>query len=379
MEDLMQRLGDEIVHYVPWLGGYEWILAVVAVVLLTAIVAWLGGIIGRRLVKSLEKTRHDWNNMLVDALRKPAVAMIWVMGLTAALDIMAPNLGGADQGVSARLREVALVFCVGWAALRFVSRFEKILLFGNERMDATTADAIAKLLRLVIVILSGLVMLQTLGYSISGLLAFGGIGGIAVGFAAKDLLANFFGGLMIYLDRPFQVGDWVRSPDANIEGVVEAIGWRLTMIRTFDKRPLYVPNATFTNIAVENPSRMLARRIYEFVGVRYDDADQIEGLVKSIREMLVEHEDIDENNTLFVNLNRFGPSSLDIMIYTFTHTTDWGRYLAIKEDVMLKIIDIVDNAGAEIAFPTSTVHLASAPDGLVEPTAQTQAATSGRD
>ena len=104
--------------------------------------------------------------------------------------------------------------------------------------------------------------MQALGYSISGVLAFGGIGGIAVGFAAKDLLANFFGGLMIYLDRPFSVGDWIRSPDKNIEGTVEEIGWRLTRIRTFDKRPLYVPNSTFTQISVENPSRMLNRRIY---------------------------------------------------------------------------------------------------------------------
>ena len=117
-------------------------------------------------------------------------------------------------------------------------------------------DAMAKLLRLSVIITAGLVVLQTLGFSISGVLAFGGVGGIAVGFAARDLLANFFGGLMIYLDRPFSVGDWVRSPDRNIEGTVERIGWRLTVIRTFDKRPLYVPNSVFANIAVENPSRM---------------------------------------------------------------------------------------------------------------------------
>ena len=93
-------------------------------------------------------------------------------------------------------------------------------------------------------------------------------------FAAKDLLANFFGGLTIYLDRPFAVGDWIRSPDREIEGTVERIGWRLTLIRTFDKRPLYIPNAVFTTIAVENPSRMHNRRIYETIGIRYDDAPE---------------------------------------------------------------------------------------------------------
>ena len=96
-------------------------------------------------------------------------------------------------------------------------------------------DAITKLLQMFVIITATLVVLQTLGVSVSGVLALGGIGGLAIGFAAKDLLANFFGGLMLYLDRPFAVGDWIRSPDREIEGDVEQIGWRLTRIRTFDK------------------------------------------------------------------------------------------------------------------------------------------------
>ena len=118
----------------------------------------------------------------------------------------------------------------------------------GDDIDETTVDAVAKLLRISVIITGVLVALQSLGYSISGVLAFGGVGGIAVGFAARDLLANFFGGLMIYMDRPFNVGEWIRSPDKEIEGTVEKIGWRLTTIRTFDKRPLYVPNSLFNNL-----------------------------------------------------------------------------------------------------------------------------------
>ena len=141
----------------------------------------------------------------------------------------------------------------------------------TESADKATVRATAKLVRIVLWVVAGLMILQSVGVSISGLLAFGGIGGIAVGFAAKDLLANFFGGLMIYLDRPFNVGDWVRSPDREIEGTVENIGWRLTTIRSFSKRPIYVPNSMFSSIAVENPSRMANRRIYETIGLRYSD------------------------------------------------------------------------------------------------------------
>ena len=140
---------------------------------------------------------------------------------------------------------------------------------------------------LILVILT---VMQLFDYSVSGLLAFGGIGGIAVGFAAKDLLANFFGGLMIYLDRPFSVGDWIRSPDKEIEGTVEDIGWRLTRIRTFDKRPLYIPNSIFASISVENPSRMSNRRIYEKIGIRYDDMSKMNTIVTEVKLMLQKHE-----------------------------------------------------------------------------------------
>ena len=224
-------------------------------------------------------------------------------------------------------------------------------------MDPTTVGALGRLLRLIVTVIIVLIVMQNYGYSISGILAFGGIGGIAVGFAAKDILANFFGGLMIYLDRPFKVGDWIRSPDKQIEGTVEDIGWRQTRIRTFDKRPLYVPNATFANISVENPSRMTNRRIYEYIGVRYDDAAQVASIIASVKQMLKEHPEIDNNQTLIVNLDRFGASSLEFFVYTFTKTTDWVRFHEIKQDVMMKIMGIIEESGAEFAFPTTTVHL----------------------
>jgi MscS family membrane protein len=193
-------------------------------------------------------------------------------------------------------------------------------------------------------------------------LAFGGIGGIAVGFAAKDLLANFFGGLMIYLDRPFKVGDWVRSPDQEIEGTVEKIGWRLTTIRTFDKRPLYVPNQVFTNVSVQNPSRMSHRRIYETVGLRYDDSNQLEQIISNVKSMLMTHAEIDNTQTMIVNFNAFGSSSLDFFIYTFTKTTNWIKYHEVKQDVLLQVMRIVADAKAEIAFPTSTVLVSEVPE-----------------
>ena len=160
---------------------------------------------------------------------------------------------------------------------------------------------------------------------------------------------------MIYLDRPFTIGDWIRSPDREIEGTVESIGWRLTVVRTFDKRPLYIPNSVFTTLTVENPSRMSNRRIKETIGIRYQDANKMGEIVAEVKSMLEQHDEIDTSQTLIVNFNAYSASSLDFFIYTFTKTTNWIRYHEIKQDVMLRIIQIVHSYEADFAFPTTTV------------------------
>jgi MscS family membrane protein len=295
------------------------------------------------------------------------IVFIWVMGISLAFDVIDASTGTVLLDVVEPVRRVSIIIMIGWFLIRFVRSVEASLIDPNginTEMDETTVSAFGKLIRLSLIITVSLVVLQTFGYSISGVLAFGGIGGIAVGFAAKDLLANFFGGLMIYLDRPFKVGDWVRSPDKNIEGTVEDIGWRLTRIRTFDKRPLYVPNSTFTSISVENPSRMTNRRIYETIGVRYCDVDTVHKIVSDVKAMLRKHPEIDTRQTMIVNLNAFAPSSLDFFIYTFTKTTDWVRYHEIKQDVLLQVMGIIEGHGAEVAFPTTTVHLFNEKDNL---------------
>ena len=166
---------------------------------------------------------------------------------------------------------------------------------------------------------------------------------------------------MVYLDRPFAVGDWIRSPDREIEGTVEDIGWRLTVIRTFDQRPLYIPNSVFATVSLENPSRMLNRRIHETIGLRYDDISKVQVIVDDVRQMLRTHPDIDADKTLMVNFNAFGASSLDFFVYTFTRTTDWVAYHGIKEHVLLRIYEIIEKHGAEIAFPSHTLYIEPEP------------------
>jgi MscS family membrane protein len=197
--------------------------------------------------------------------------------------------------------------------------------------------------------------IQNLGYSISGLLASLGIGGLAVALAAKDTLSNIFGSFMIILDRPFHIGDWVKAGD--MEGVVEEVGFRSTKIRTFAKTLITVPNNIIANLAIDNFSRMPNRRIKLNVGVTYETSPaQMRRAVSLIREMLTNHPAIQQDFFL-VNFTDFGASSLDIMVYCFTTTTVWGEYLDARENVCLKIMDILEELGLEIAFPSRSVYL----------------------
>ncbi|MDA8549037.1 mechanosensitive ion channel family protein [Litoricolaceae bacterium] len=342
------------------------------IVLLTV----FGSYFVRRFVRTLKtratKTTSRWDDTFFAALEGPARTLVWVVGLTFALE--RASVGLDLQAIFSPLRGALVVATLTWALIRFIDRVQRRMIQDpkTDDLDLTTVEAIGRLIRITVLITSGLIILQTLGFSVSGVLAFGGLGGIAVGFAAKDLLSNFFGGLMIFLDRPFGVGDWIRSPDRDIEGTVESLGWRLTTIRTFDKRPLYVPNATFLSIAVENPSRMSHRRIYETIGVRYDDAAQIRAIVERVKAMLEMHPDIDASQTLMVNFNQFGPSSLDFFLYCFTETTVWTDYHRVKEDVLLQAYDLITALGAEVAFPTQTLHLQVEPEALPVQSAQQQ-------
>ncbi len=344
---------------------YGWVIEVFVVVLLTLVANFVQRRVLVRLGRQLEKTRSPWDDALLEALRRPLNALIWVLGLSVAADITGAQTSASLFDIIEPLRSVAVIVILAWFLVRFIRQAETRIVEQREKrgesIDRTTLDAVTKLLRLSVLITTSLVVLQTLGFSISGVLAFGGVGGIAIGFAARDMLANFFGGLMIYLDRPFSVGDWVRSPDRNIEGTVESIGWRLTRIRTFDKRPLYIPNSIFATIVVENPSRMTNRRIYETIGIRYDDIAHMGVIVAEVEAMLKTHPDIDTSQTLMVNFVSFAPSSVDFFVYTFTKTTSWTAFHEIKQDVLLKIADIVTQQGAEMAFPTTTMHL---PDGV---------------
>lgn len=350
---------DQLLSYLPpSIAGLleQWDTNVILITI-ASFFAWIiWRIVYGRLEILAEKTRFHWDDLTLAALKTPVSTLIWCWPATVSLGFLLQDHMGDKLNWLSTVKLLLVIAIFVWITIRLINNIEEYVLDQTNR-DETTVQAVAKVSRLFFIVIGGMTVMQAFGLSLSGLLTFGGVGGLIVGLAAKDLLSNFFGGMMIYFDRPFKVGDWIRSPDRQIEGTVERIGWRMTIIRTFDKRPLYVPNSVFSSIVVENPSRMQNRRINETIGVRYDDSTQVETIVEEIKAMLKTHPDIDAKQTLIVNFNGFGPSSLDIMVYTFTKTVNWVRFHKVKQDVLLKILAIVHQNGADIAYPTQTIKL----------------------
>jgi MscS family membrane protein len=290
---------------------------------------------------------------------------VWIVGLTLAVGFL--TRGGGFTLLSQSFqpaRDIAVIAVAVWFLLRAVGRIEAGLQAHARRkgqeIDPTAADAIGKLVRAAIIITAILVAMQTLGFSISGILAFGGIGGIAIGFAAQGLVANLFGGLTVYASRPFKVGEWIVMPGPDVMGEVQSIGWRATRVMGFDRRPFYVPNALFNTAVLINHSRMTARRIQETMHLRYRDIDRVEKIVADVNRMLSEHPGIEHDFFVF-RFDSCGEFALKLFLYAFTVTTSYDEYMMVKEDILLRVASIVREHGAELAVPTSTVHI---PDGL---------------
>ncbi|OGO94232.1 MAG: mechanosensitive ion channel protein MscS [Coxiella sp. RIFCSPHIGHO2_12_FULL_44_14] len=348
------------------MSQHDWIIKSITVLASAILVSLTEWIIYRRLTPRAIHKQQVWRESFLRAFHEPVQILVVLMTLSFLFSIIAEQLSfdGDTLKTVDNFRLFFLILFTFWVGMRFIRRVEEGMVVCLEKgetkiklNDRTSVHAISQFSRVVLIIITSLIVLQSLGVRISALLAFGGVGALVLGLAAKDNLANFIGGMMIYWDRPFSVGDWIRSPDQEIEGTVENIGWRLTRIRTLDKRALYLPNGILSNIAIENPSRMTHRRIKTTLGVRYEDASKIIAITHDIDQMVRQYPDIDEKQTVLIYLSEFAPSSLNILIQAFTKATDGEAFQAVQQDIFLKVVDIVNKHGAECAYPTQTLHV----------------------
>lgn len=321
----------------------------------------------RLLLKITKRTTSDFDNQLVMSFEKPMRVLIIILGIYFALAYL-PLKEAQDTLLLKFLKSSIIVaIAAGFYNMAGVSSglFEEIEKKFNVHIDKILKPFLEKIIRAVIVVLVVTVLLQEWGYSIDGLIAGLGLGGLAISLAAKDTLANIFAGVVIITDKPFSIGDWIYTP--SIEGVVEDINFRSTKVRTFAQALITVPNSTLANEPITNWSRMGKRRITFKLGLQYfTPRDKLERCIQAIETMLREHPDI-HKETIFVTFEGFENHSLEIFLYFFTITTKWEEYLKVRQDVNLRIMKILEDEQVSLAFPGRSLYFETPLDTRQQP------------
>jgi len=339
---------------------------------LLAVLALFATLVAQRLVLSAFKalahsvamqTETHLDNVMIEASERPAGMLVLVVGLMLTVHVLQPPLEIFPLITLAdNIGRIVSIIIGVWFLWRLIdglsAYFRSRATQTNSSLDDLLVPFIAKTMKIFLMLTAVLVVAQNMGYSVSGLIASLGIGGIAIAMAAKDTLSNVFGSVMILVDRPFTIGDWIKTSE--FEGVVEEIGFRSTRIRTFEKTLVNVPNSSLANMVIDNVDARPKRRVKMRIGITYDStADQIQQAIAGIEKILKDHIGVDQEFSL-VKFDEFEDSSLSIFLYYFTKTTHWAEYLQVRQEVNMQIMALLESLKLDFAFPTRTVHLEQA-------------------
>lgn len=343
-------------------GKYGWrdeaLSLIVFVVIFNFFAKWLL----KRLHKRFESTKQIWKDAFVQALYSPLSTFTWIFAGIHALNLIFPSLSSDSFFRDIHLLlEITAIICIAWFIMLWKKNLIRLMTLKSKRHEISwnrsKIDVINKAITIVVMFITILLLMEITGRSISTIIAFGGIGGLAIAFASQEVIANFFSGLMIYLTHPFGVGDWIYLKEKDIEGHVEEIGWYTTRVRTMEKRPMYVPNSIFSKVVVETPSRMSHRELKETIHLRYKDMQLIKPITDDITAMLDKHQYVDNDQKISVTLGGFGTYSLDVLVTAYVTILDSEEYALVKQELLFLIIDILTKHGAEMAAPITIVEV----------------------
>jgi MscS family membrane protein len=323
------------------------------------LVGWL-----RRMALSTEWRTDD---AMVDAIAPPLRAIPVVFGIFVATNYI--GFDGLVDEISQNVTRSLIAAVIFWTLLRALQPLSRSFRNLEDMLSRELIEWIMKALRVAVILVGVATVLQIWGIQIGPIIAGAGLFGVAVALGAQDLFKNLIAGILILGEKRFRKGDWILV-DGVVEGTVEAIGFRSTMVRRFDKAPVMVPNAKLSDTAVTNFSEMTHRRIYWHIGVEYSTSvDQLRQIRDGISDYISGNDEFvpaTEAST-FVRIDRFNDSSIDILVYCFTQTTKWGEWLEIKERLAYEIMDIVHGAGTGFAFPSTSLYIESLPADQPEP------------
>lgn len=355
-------LGFDIPNFLDLLeGSYGLLYETGTVLLFVLIFNFIVPFIFKRLKAHFLKKKSIWPLTFVTALDRPLYYYVWLFAGISIVDIVSDALFSFHLINMHFIFSVGSVTAFGWFLLRWNSAImnQMMLKSQNHEINMTVGkvDLVSKIGTVVVIFITIFLMMDATGRNMQTLIAFGGIGGLALAFASQQVISNFFGGTMVYLTQPFSIGEHVILPEKKIEGHIEEIGWYLTRIRSLEKRPIYVPNSIFSQTIVMTPSRKSHERFKHTIGLRYDDVNSIKDIVTDIKLMLLKHPHVDQHQKIDVHFIGFNISSLDIEVSAYSASTCGSYYPDVRQELLLAIADIISKRGAEIATPTNVVQL----------------------
>jgi MscS family membrane protein len=340
-----------------------------------------------RLKGIAKKTTFKFDDEIVEALQKPFTFIPVILGFFFATEYLfyhgtlgiipdqtaeaIKTLTGETESLESLADNILrslIVYVIFWSLVRLVQPLSFLFKQLEEAFSTTMVEWLLKGIRVSFILLGGAAVLQIWGVQVLPLLAGLGVVSVAVALGAQDLFKNLISGLLIIGEHRFNPGDWIKV-NAEVEGTVESIGFRSTRVRQFDKAPVYVPNAKLSDNSVINFSAMTHRRIYWMITVQYcTTIEQLRRIRDGIEKYILGSEDFAKPPEVptFVRVDRFSDSSIDIMVYCFTKTINWGEWLAIKEKLAYRIKEIVEGAGAGFAFPSRSIYIETAPSEKAE-------------
>ncbi len=306
------------------------------------------------LMRLAKKSKTELDDIIIREMKHPLRFLFIIIGIDLFFQLTFIN-----NLFTKKLLSTMIIIDIYWIFYAITPAIGKVLYdFSrkNRHFSYELSAFTIRVLRILLVSLGFITILYNFGVNITAFMASLGLGGLAFALAAKDTAANIFGSIALMLDQSISIGEWIKVN--SVEGTVEDIGMRTTKIRTFEKSVVVVPNSIVANSNIENFSRRGVRRIKMVIGLTYDTTkEQIEAILDDLRDMLENHPDIAKDQTTLVNFDRFEDSCLGIFFYTFTNTSDWRKYLAIREDLHLKIMQIVENHGSSFAFPSQSIYI----------------------
>lgn len=319
-----------------------------------------------RLQRWAARSDNGLDDEAVEVLAAPIRFVPIVIGIFIAVGYL--GLRGTLGTIADNLLRSLVVFNLFWFLFAAVGPFSFVFGKLETVFSRPMVDWMVKATKIGIAFIGGAIILELWGIEVGPVLAGAGLLGVAVALGAQDLFKNLIAGILVIAEKRFNPGDWILV-DGVVEGTVETIGFRSTLVRRFDKAPVYVPNARLSDNAVTNFSEMTHRRIYWKIGVEYrTTVDQLREIRDGIEAHIIGNPDYaqpDEVST-FVRIDSFNDSSIDIMLYCFTRTTNWGEWLKIKENLAYHIMDVVHKAGTGFAFPSQSVYVESLPQDRPE-------------